>query len=536
MSTSTPLERNRPERFSIPEIVRLAGEGQIRVPTFQRHFAWQAQDVRDLFDSIYRGFPIGTLLLWQHAAPAATVRLGPISRDVPPHQSAYWVVDGQQRITVLYATLTPDYPSIDDRFDVYFDLEKERFGNARRGKIPVRSIPVREALETRTLLQWLRAHADELEEDDYDIADRLGGALRDYEIPAYVVAGESQDVLREVFDRVNSAGKPISRAQVFHALFAGDDEPASPTSVVDNLSKSGFGRLDEGRVVQSLLALRGGDVQRDIRDEFNAVDDSPSVWFDRTEVALQRAIEFLRSQGVPHLLLMPNTLPLPILAAFFHLHPHPDPWSKRLLARWMWRGWVHDFGREGGQTPVLRRAIRAVNPDFSDPSNAPSEYEAVRLLLKYTPDRDVPDLDLDKFNTKNANSRLVMLALAARQPRGEDGRPIEIGKQFEQYGSDAVTTFVPRSRTVAAARGFWTVDSRPIIQVSDQAILDSHLIDQKSFNLLDAGRADDFLDRRGKSLRSFVKSFLDSRLEPGKSIRPPLRQLAIDDVGEILNE
>ncbi len=536
MSTSTPLERNRPERFSIPEIVRLASEGQIRVPTFQRHFAWQAQDVRDLFDSIYRGFPVGTFLLWQHSAPQATLHLGPISLNVPAHQSAYWVVDGQQRITVLYATLTPEHTGIDDRFDIYFDLERERFGNARHGKIPVRSIPVREALETRSILQWLRAHADELEEQDYDVADRLGGALRDYEIPAYVVTGESQDILREVFDRVNSAGKPISRAQVFHALFAGEDEPVSPTSVVENLQKTGFGRLDEGRVVQSLLALRGGDVQRDIRDEFSSNDDNPATWFDRTEVALQRAIEFLRNQGIPHLLLLPNTLPLPVLAAFFHLHPDPDPWTKRLLARWMWRGWVHDFGRAGGQTPVLRRAIRAVNPDFSDPGNAPSEYQAVSSLLKYTPDRDIPDVDLEKFNTKNANSRLVMLALASRRPQDADGQLIKIDEQFEQYGSNAVTTFVPQSRTIAAARGFWTVDSRPITEISNQAILDSHLIDQNSLGLLTGGQTNDFLQARGKSLHGFVKAFLDSRLEPGKSIRPPLRQLAIDDAGEISNE
>lgn len=536
MSTATPLERNRPERFSIPEIVHLASAGKIRVPTFQRHFAWQAEDVRDLFDSIYRGFPIGTLLLWQHSAQEAIVHLGPISLKVPSDPSAYSVVDGQQRITALFATLSPQYAGIDDRFDIYFDLQKERFGNARNGKIPVRSIPVKEALETRSLLQWLRAHADELDEHDLNVADRLGGALRDYEIPAYVVAGEDLDVLRQVFDRVNSAGKPISRAQVFHALFAGNDDPTSPTSVVETLQKIGFGRLDEGRVVQSLLALRGGDVQRDIRDEFDSPNDNPSEWFDRTEIALQRAIEFLRSQGIPHLLLMPNTLPIPILATFFHLHPHPDPWTKRLLARWMWRGWVHDFGREGGQTPVLRRAIRAVNPDFSDPGSAPSEYDAVKSLLKYTPDRAVPDVDVEKFNTKNANSRLVMLALASRGPRDAEGELIEIAKQFEQYGSDAVTTFVPRARTIAAARGFWTIDSPPITEVPDEAILDSHLIDKESFNLLSIGRTDPFLERRGKSLHSFVKGFLDSRVEPGRSIRPPLQQLAIDDAGELSSE
>lgn len=532
MSTAVPLDRSGASNFSIPDIVRLAAEGSIRVPTFQRDFAWRAEDIRRLFDSIYRGFPVGTLLLWGKEAPAATVTLGPISINVPEKSSAYWVVDGQQRITSLFAALSPLHARVDDRFEVYFDLENESFNNARHGKIPARAIPVREALETRSLLQWLRTHADELEERDFDVADRLGGALRDYQIPAYVVAGDNQELLREVFDRVNSAGKPISRAQAFHALFAGGDEPASPSSVVDNLQQLGFGKIDEGRVVQSLLALRGGDVQRDIRNEFEPTQNA-SEWFDRTESALAAAIKFLRGQGVPHLLLMPNTLPLPVLAAFFYLHPQPDSWTKQLLARWLWRGWVHDFGREGGQTPVLRRAIRAINPDFSDPENAPTEFDAVRSLLEYTPDRPVPELSLENFNTKNANSRLILLASASRHPMNYDGTMIDLSKQFELYGSNAVTTFVPRARTIASARGFWPVDSESVTKVEDPDVLASHLIDKVAIERLRKADTDAFLTIRAAAINSLVRDFLDSRVEPGKQIRPPLRQLAIEDAVDL---
>ena len=59
--TITPLEKSGSSSFSIPEIVAAAEIGRIRVPTFQRQFVWNAGDVRDLFDSLYRGFPVGTL-------------------------------------------------------------------------------------------------------------------------------------------------------------------------------------------------------------------------------------------------------------------------------------------------------------------------------------------------------------------------------------------------------------------------------------------------------------------------------------------
>lgn len=529
MTRSVPLDGSGAGNFSISDIVQLAGEGSIRVPTFQRHFTWRAQDVKKLFDSIYRGFPVGTLLLWRQDAPAGPVQLGPITLDVPAQRAAYWVVDGQQRITSLFAALTQDQEVADERFQVYFDLESQQFITPTRGVAPARAIPVRDTLETRTLLQWLRRNIDQLQPDDFDLADRLGGAIRDYRIPAYIVAGNNEDLLREVFDRVNSAGRPISRAQVFHALFAGGDEPGSPISVARELGKLGFGTIDEGRVVQSLLALRGGDVQRDIRAEF---DDSeqPAEWFDRTEIALTRSIEFLRREGIVHQLMMPNTLPLPVLATFFHLHPEPDPWTQRLLARWLWRGWVHGFGREGGQTPVLRRAIRSVNPELHDPESAPSEYQAVKALLEFTPDRQAPNLATEKFNTKYANSRLILLALASLGPRNESGDQIDLALQFEKYGTDAVTQFVPGTRTAAAARGFWPVDSPRIGLVDDLHVLESHLISGDSAQALRNEAPDKFLKLRGQALESLVHGFLDSRLEPGRRIRPPLRQVGMEEI------
>jgi hypothetical protein len=60
-----------------------------------------------------------------------------------------------------------------------------------------------------------------------------------------------------VFDRMNSAGKRITRAQVFHALFANEAEPGSPAAVVAGLKRFAFGALDENRIVQSLLAGAG---------------------------------------------------------------------------------------------------------------------------------------------------------------------------------------------------------------------------------------------------------------------------------------
>jgi hypothetical protein len=507
--------------FGIPELVALARQGKLRVPTFQRSFVWDASDVRQLFDSLYRGFPIGTVLLWRRPAEAGPISFGPIEIEVDAASDALWVVDGQQRITSLLGALSPDHKGVDDRFEVYFDLATQRFINPRRGVVPSRSVPVREALETRSLLNWSRQHEADLEIEDLDLVDKLGGVLREYKIPAYIVTGDDQNLLREIFDRVNSAGKPISRAQVFHALFARDEEPGSPRSVLEELRRTGFGLLDENRIVQSLLAIRGGDVTRDIRGEFG-VDEDPVDWFDRTEQALARAIDFLRAEGVPHALLIPRSTPLPVLAAFFFLHPEPAPWNLRLLARWLWRGWAHGWG-ESESVPALRKAVRLVNPTRGQPSVAPSEYEAVTRLLETVPDREPPRIPLTGFRTDKASSRLILLALASLEPRGMEGEPFDLALLLRVRGTDVVGEFVPGHRSHAAARGFWPYPANVPIPIWDPAVLRSQLLIVEMTDPSVDG--DEFVRLRAFFLGRLVREFLSSKVEVGAIVRPPLHDL-----------
>lgn len=446
---------------------------------------------------------------------------------MPGSTEAYWVVDGQQRVTSLVGVLSASASGADDRFELCFDLRRARFVHASRKGSPPWWLPVRVTLETRLLLAWIREYGDGLSEDELDLADALGGALRDYRIPAYVVEHDDDGLLREVFDRVNSAGKRISRAQVFHALFATGTVPGSPASVVESLRHAGFGQLEDDRVVQSLLAIRGGDVLRDLHDEFSSTEDR-AAWFDDTERALSRAISFFRRQGVPHLRLVPSTFPLPVLAAFFHLHPAPDPWNERLLARWIWRGWAHGFGK-GGQTAPLRQAVRAVHPRKGHPELAPTEYEAVHALLTAVGDDPAPPIDVERFRTDTALGRLILLALASLEPKNLDGEVIDLAEVLERRGVDAITDLLPGQRTKAAARGFWPVGEPRPTGHEDFSVLSSHAIDVEAAAALRSGAEAEFLRRRGLLIQELTHRYLNTRLEHGTPIRPALAELVVPD-------
>ncbi|MEU5850430.1 DUF262 domain-containing protein [Saccharopolyspora shandongensis] len=89
--------------YSVAELVSRIEKGEIALPDLQRPFVWKASKVRDLFDSLYRGFPVGSLYVWATRAEPSVRQIGMGQRQAGPH---LLVVDGQQRMTSLYAALT----------------------------------------------------------------------------------------------------------------------------------------------------------------------------------------------------------------------------------------------------------------------------------------------------------------------------------------------------------------------------------------------------------------------------------------------
>ena len=76
--------------------------GQIGLPEIQRPFVWGNAKVRDLFDSMYQGYPVGYLLFWKNGFKDAHKTIGTDSKYQTPE---LLVVDGQQRLTSLYAVI-----------------------------------------------------------------------------------------------------------------------------------------------------------------------------------------------------------------------------------------------------------------------------------------------------------------------------------------------------------------------------------------------------------------------------------------------
>jgi hypothetical protein len=88
--------------YTLSNLLGFIDMGYIGLPELQRPFVWPNARVRDLFDSMYRGFPVGYLLFWESGADGQYKPVGGLQKQKAPR---LLIVDGQQRLTSLYAVL-----------------------------------------------------------------------------------------------------------------------------------------------------------------------------------------------------------------------------------------------------------------------------------------------------------------------------------------------------------------------------------------------------------------------------------------------
>lgn len=438
MADPTQRLARRPEARAVPveELVDRVLTGRIRIPAFQRPLRWSGEDVRALLDSLWRGYPVGALLLWRRPAPAVEHHaVGPlILRHAPPVEDAWWVVDGQQRLLALAASLgQAEGAPPDEVFDAWFDTESDRFVGARRdGAVPDGWVPLRVMLDASRLQDWLFEWKLGRDVDRRKAALDAGNRIRSYQIPVYVIDAEDDAVLREVFRRVNRSGRPLTETEVFDALY-GTSDPSSGTDrlaeLADLLSDEGWGRLPPRAVLQALVAMAGHDVTRRI-DEVEVDADEMRALLRSGHVPLREAVRFLRETGeIPHQRLLPFITPVVVLGTFFSRFPDPPARVRTNLARWLWRATL----RGGLADAPVRRATVAVVQRASDAEQAAAAL-ARRVAGPPPAAWQVPE----RFDARDAQTRIALLGLATLQPRHVvDGRRLHVPHLLDQHGEGA---------------------------------------------------------------------------------------------------
>ena len=208
--------------------------GEIGLPDIQRPFVWPQAKVRDLFDSMYRGYPIGYFLFWENGMPGQHKVIGIGDKQKAPR---YLIVDGQQRLTSLYAVLKgksvidKDYKPIKIRIAFQPITMKFEVANAAIAHNP-EWIPDISALWAKDMprakyvkaflerLHKSRALSEEEEDSITEAIDHLYD-LHNYPLTVLEISSSArEEEVAEIFVRINSRGTPLNQADFILTLMS----------------------------------------------------------------------------------------------------------------------------------------------------------------------------------------------------------------------------------------------------------------------------------------------------------------------------
>lgn len=531
---------SRNQDFRIQELAGLVRSGQIRIPEFQRSFRWTASDVLALFDSILRGYPFGGMLLWRRDAPKGRLTIGALEIDADERNDALWVIDGQQRITSLVNAVDPT-ASKDERFSISYVLARRKFTLTRDVKDEL-AIPLPDLFDLGRALAWLQENPDAAEYASE--IQRLTGLLRDVRVTASVIEEGNEALLRDIFDRINSAGKRLRGSEIFDAIHGAGTGPSdglSMSAIADRLdTRTEFGRLPDQTIYQAILVVRHPDLTRNIRSEFsgdreaavNFSADSQADAYGRGEESLFHVVRFLQSNaGIPHSTFVPFRFHLLVLARFFAHFPSPAPRNLELLSRWVWRSTTlsEPLGYTGS-TANIRSLANLVQPDNEDAS-------VQRLLAATTIERAPSVPSVTTFRTNKSSGKLILGALWALDPvNPATGQALTHGDladtlESETSPRDVALELVGHTpATNAANRVLAVVDRTSFLEGLSESDLQSHLLDAEMVDHLTHGRADRFLERRASALTEHLARFVAEKTGGGLEMTPPLESFDFDDI------
>ncbi len=427
-----PFYERQPYVQALHQILREVIEGDILVPRFQRkgtEFTWTPEQRQNLLDSIYRGFPIGTILLW-----TSPLRINHNERVggmlVQPGREtniSRYLLDGHQRLSTLIMILgaglfdqdaDPSPPSYEIREYWFFNVADDASGDGKNRFIwqteaatdEAKWVPLNIILNLSHFNNWIRDRT--LTKSETRQFEGLRDKMREYLIPVAVLQADTLEEATESFQRINSSGTRMDSFNMLAALAYQNDfdlQALFSEARDEFLAPLGWERISDTDMARIMLGILGRDP---IRAE-------PDIWAkqlrDNQEVVIRGfhaavgAIGHLIRLGIYGPAVLPYSWQLIILAIALHQQRVAGiVIDETALEKWLWQTTYGEvFGRGTRAVPValseLRKALAG------QPWSLPLRF--INQRVEVAP----------HINYHTARGKACLLAMAELQDRGAGG-------------------------------------------------------------------------------------------------------------------
>ena len=332
------------DRDYIINIIEKVQSGEYSVPEFQRDFVWTTRQVIDLFDSIIKGYPIGSIILWkpEKAEFKELNNIGGLPIKEYSYSDKQYILDGRQRLTALISALCSGGMYYDN---ICINLEDMQILNIPTGRIHKPNIlGLGVAFDTYDLVDYIerlrQTKLSDIKKKEYaDKAKQINRILLSYELGFISVIGGSIDDAVEVFSRLNSKSTKISPDYMLQALAYQPNGTflfANEISTIrDSLVRYNFETIDRKLILKCVYHYL----------DVPFIDGKEQMILDKKDVLpeimrnvaidVEKATAFLFSEcGLIDCKMLPYTYQFVMVALFFKNNRTPNPNQLKELVRW----------------------------------------------------------------------------------------------------------------------------------------------------------------------------------------------------------
>ncbi len=394
------------QRLHIGDIVRHiddSTQGLLDIPEFQRKYVWRASKLVDLVDSLWRGYPVGTLLLWESNYDSPRTAKSSETRKL-------WIIDGQQRVTSLALLFgkkpywwsdSSEWNRFNDKYDVLVNITKDRDDLEFSLPNPIRRksndwVSVREILKSASLSELAQTLCEKLGDMKFfaEIHEKLQSIRKIETAQLYeiIVDHELEDVA-EIFGRLNTAGTKIRESDIIIALVAAKQKGwvrSKFDPFLKDLENKGFD-LDPGVLVRTLAIVGHGSARlRDVPAAFWEPSDKFDDHWRNTKESISAVIKGLLDFGVLSSDLLPSLnalIPVFVLRARFG-----KDFVFRKAFHWLLIA-TRDGRYSGSATTILDRDTKQIRDaatfalavdQLSLPLTEPADFKTEDFLENYS--------------------------------------------------------------------------------------------------------------------------------------------------------
>lgn len=391
------------EREFFREVFDKIVKGEYAIPIFQRDFVWSAKQVEEFFDSIWRGYPIGSILLWQ---PDTDMPVKDILTDVVTDaevRPSYFVLDGRQRLSAFFGCVSGNTNKRKE-FDLFFNLETEKFTHVHADS-PF-YIKVSDVYDTFVLLDKMNDLGSRIDNPQkarqyIEKAKLLNSILQGYTVSEVNINNCSLKEAEVVFSRINSKGTGISKAYMLQAMSYKKGEILFTNrikEIQDALAEYGFKSISNEDLLKCFYKFADKnfyDAKPEDLEQMDFGGQTPQI-----KNCILKSVAFLHDEcHVLELRLLPYINQLLAMTWFFKEHQEATEEQRMELKRWFYyTSYCQTF--LNGSLNNIRKVFRRFESYIKGLEPTAYDYEPIKMDSDYH----------FKFNLRNARTDFVALA------------------------------------------------------------------------------------------------------------------------------